>query len=249
MCSSGAFANFARSPAAQFRGAEGAHHGVAVTPVLGAMGRGRVVLLRPRPRTGCRHAAARHAQRLRTHRQSATPPTAHSLSQTDRAAASRWRAALRPRAGTSQWTHEPGAELSAARAPWRERCGRERASTPSPPTVCRQPQAAAQAPPCSQPPGCAPCSCCPGRRCAVSDRASCCFAQAPLIGRSDRRSWWLPHARLCWLCERLLESSAARGGRMCGSTSRRRCVWASRARRSRSPRTRCSRRPKPTARR
>ena len=121
MCSSGAFANFARSPAAQFRGAEGAHHGVAVTPALGAMGRGRVVLLRPRPRTGCRHAAARHAQRLRTHRQSATPPTAHSLSQTDRAAASRWRAALRPRAGTSQWTHEPGAELSAARAPWRER--------------------------------------------------------------------------------------------------------------------------------
>ena len=121
MCSSGAFANFAHSPAAQFRGAEGAHHGVAVTPVLGAMGRGRVVLLRPRPRTGCRHAAARHAQRLRTHRQSATPPTAHSLSQTDRAAASRWRAALRPRAGTSQWTHEPGAELSAARAPWRER--------------------------------------------------------------------------------------------------------------------------------
>ena len=132
MCSSGAFANFARSPAAQFRGAEGAHHGVAVTPALGAM--------RPQPLcvAGSGMPAAGTWPGTEQHNpsaaQSATPPTAHSLSQTDRAAASRWRAALRPRAGTSQWTHEPGAELSAARAPWRERCGRERASTPSPPT-------------------------------------------------------------------------------------------------------------------
>ena len=43
--------------------------------------------------------------------------------------------------------------------------------------------------------------------------ASCCFAQAPLIGRSDQalavappRPRAQPRARLCWLCERLLES-------------------------------------------
>ena len=114
--------------------------------------------------------------------------------------------------------------------------GRERASPPPPPPSVgssRLRRAAAQAPPCSQPPRCAPCSCCPGRRCTASDRASCCFAQAPLIGRSDQALAVAPprpraHAPAsagcasgCW------RATAARGGRMCGSTSRRRCGWAS----------------------
>ena len=85
MCSSGAFANFARRT--ESLGGEGTHHDVAVTLALGAMGRGRVVLLRPRPRDGCRHAAARHAQRLRTHRQSATPPTVRQAERQRRAGA------------------------------------------------------------------------------------------------------------------------------------------------------------------